>query len=51
MPNFITKSKARIRQAIDYLAVHRRPITVKMEWEPKLFDAMIVKADHGDPLS
>ena len=51
MPDFITKSKARIRQAIDYLAVHRRPITVKMEWEPTLFDSMIVKTDHGDPLS
>ena len=51
MPGFITKSKARIRQAIDYLAVHRRPITVKMEWEPTLFDSMIVKTDHGDPLS
>jgi hypothetical protein len=51
MPDFITKSKARIRQAIDYLAVQRRPITVKMEWEPTLFDSMIVKADHGDPLS
>ena len=51
MPDFITKSKARIRQTIDYLAVHRRPITVKMEWEPTLFDSMIVKADHGDPLS
>jgi hypothetical protein len=51
MPDFITKSKARIRQAIDYLAVHRRPITVKMEWEPTFFDSMIVKADHGDPLS
>lgn len=51
MPDFITKSKARIKQAIDYLAVQRRPITVKMEWEPTLFDSMIVKADHGDPLA
>jgi hypothetical protein len=51
MPDFITKSKARIRQAIDYLALHRSPITVKMEWEPTLFDSMIVKADHEDPHS
>ena len=51
MPDFITKSKARIRQAIDFLAVNRRPITVKIEGEQTLFDSMIVKADHGDPVS
>jgi hypothetical protein len=51
MPEFITKSKMRIKQAIDYLAVHRMPITVKIEWEPTLFDSMIVKVDHGGPLS
>jgi len=51
MPDFITKSKARIRQAIDLLTVNRRPITVKIEGEQPLFDSMIVKADHGDPVS
>ena len=51
MPEFITKSKARIKQAIHYLVVNRRPITVKIEYERTLFDSIIVKADHGDPLS
>jgi hypothetical protein len=51
MPDFVTKSKARIRQAIDFLAVNRRPIAVKIEGERTLFDSMIVKADHGDPVS
>ena len=51
MPEIITKSKARIRQAIDFLAVNRSPIAVKIEGEQLLFDSMIVKADHGDPVS
>ena len=51
MAEFSTKSKARIREAIDFLVVSRRPITVKIEWQRTLFDSMIVKADHGDPLS
>jgi hypothetical protein len=51
MPDFSTKSKARIRQAIDFLAVKRSPIAVKIEGEQTLFDSMIVKADHGDPVS
>ena len=50
MPEFITKSKARIRQAIDFLAAHRSPIEVKIEGEQPPFDSMIVKADHGDPV-
>ena len=51
MAEFSTKSKARIREAIDFLVVSRRPITVKLEWQRTLFDSRIVKADHGDPLS
>lgn len=51
MPDFITKNRERIKQAIDLLAVNRRPITVKIEGEQTLFDSMIVKADHGDPVS
>lgn len=51
MPDFVTKSTARIRQTIDFLVVNRRPITVQIEGERTLFDSMIVKADHGDPLS
>ena len=47
MPDFVTKSKARIRQAIDFLVANRRPIAVKIEGEQTLFDSMIVKADHG----
>jgi hypothetical protein len=50
MPDFITKSKARIRQAIDLLTVNRRPITVKIEGEHTFFDSMIVKVDHGHPV-
>lgn len=48
MADFITKSMARIRQAIDFLAVNRSPIAVKIEGQQTLFDSMIVKADHGD---
>jgi hypothetical protein len=51
MPDFITKSKARIRQTIDFLAVNRLPITVKLEEERTLYDSIILKADHGDPFS
>jgi len=51
MPDFITKNRERIKQAIDLLVVNRRPITVKMEGEQTLFDSIIVKADHGDPVS
>jgi hypothetical protein len=51
MPDFITKSEKKIKQALDLLAVNRRPITVKIEGEQTLFDSMIVKADHGDPVS
>ena len=51
MPDFITKNRERIKQAIDLLAVNRRPITVKIEGEQTLFDSMVVKADYGDPVS
>jgi len=51
MPDFITKNGERIKQAIDFLAVNRRRISIKMEGEQTLFDSMIVKADHGDPVS
>ncbi len=51
MPNFITKNEERIKQTIDFLAVNRRPITVKIEEEQPLFDSMILKVDRGDPVS
>ena len=51
MPDFITKSAKKIKQALDLLADNRRPITVKIEGEQTLFDSMILKADHGDPVS
>jgi len=51
MPDFITKNGERIKQAIDFLAVNRRRISIKIEGEQTLFDSMIVKADHGDPVS
>ena len=51
MPAFITKNRARIRETIDFLAVNRLPITVEIEAERMLYDSMILKADHGDPLS
>jgi hypothetical protein len=49
MPDFITKSTARIRQAIDLLTVNRLPITVKIEGERIFFNSMIVKVDHCHP--
>jgi sulfur carrier protein ThiS len=51
MRDFITKSKERIRQVIDFLAVNRKPIAVKIEGEQTLFDSKILKVDHGDPAS
>jgi len=51
MPDLILRKRARIRQAIDFLAVNRRPITVRIKEEQTLFDSMIVKVDHGDPVS
>jgi hypothetical protein len=51
MPNFITKNEETIKQTIDFLAVNRRPITVKIEEEQPLFDSMILKVDRGDPVS
>ncbi|EFK96910.1 hypothetical protein LDC_1056 [sediment metagenome] len=51
MPDFITKNGERIKQAIDFLAVKQRPISVKIEGEQTLFDSMIVKAIHRDPVS
>ena len=51
MPDFITKNVDRIKQAMDFLAVNRRPITVKIAEERTLFDSMIVKVDHGDSVS
>ena len=51
MPDFITKNAERIKQTIDFLTVNRRPITVKIEEERTLFDSMIVKVDHRDPVS
>ena len=50
MPDFITKSTARIRQALDLLTVNRWPITVRIEGEHTFFDSMIVKVDHGNPV-
>jgi hypothetical protein len=49
MPDFITQSKARIRQAIDLLTANRNPITVKIEGENTSFDSRIVKVDHAHP--
>jgi len=51
MANFITKNGERIKQALDLLVLNRRPIIVKMEGEETLFDSVIVKADHGEPVS
>jgi len=51
MPEFSTKNEEKIKQAIDFLAVKRRPITVEIEGEQSLFDSTIVKVDHGDPVS
>jgi len=51
MPDFITKNGERIKQAIDLLALNRRPISVKIEGEQTVFDSLIVKVDPADPLS
>jgi hypothetical protein len=46
-----TKSNKIIRQAIDFVTLHRRPITLKTQGDQTLFDSVIVKAEHGDPFS
>lgn len=43
-----TKSKKLIRQAIDFLSLNRRPITLRIEGDEDLYDSTIVKADHGN---
>lgn len=51
MPNLITKNSERIKQTIDFLALNRRPIIVSLEEEERLFDSLILKADHGESVS
>jgi hypothetical protein len=51
MPELTTKNRERISQALDFLAANRRPVTVRIEEEETLFDSLIVKADHEDPVS
>ena len=51
MRHLTTRSKRVIRQAIDFLIGHRRPITIALKAGDveTLFDSVIVKAEHGDP--
>ena len=51
MPDLILRNGARIRQAIDFAAGNRTPIAVRLDEEQTLFDSMIVKVDHRDPVS
>ena len=51
MPNLITKNQDRIKQAIDFLVVNRRPVTIRIEEEPTVFRSLILKVDHRDPAS
>jgi c-di-GMP-binding flagellar brake protein YcgR len=51
MRNLTTKNKERIRQAIDFLTVNRRPIEVVIHGETTRFSSKILKTNHGDPAS
>jgi hypothetical protein len=51
MPDLTTKNRERIKQALEFLTVNRRPVTVRIEEEGTLFDSLIVKVDHGDLVS
>jgi c-di-GMP-binding flagellar brake protein YcgR len=51
MRHLTTKSKKTIRQAIDFLTVHRRPVEVVIQGETTRFASKILKADHGGPAS
>jgi hypothetical protein len=46
-----TKSKKKIRKAIEFLNINQRPITVQIEGEKTLFASKIVKVDVGDLIS
>ena len=48
MTSLSTKSKKRIRDAIEFLNINRRPITVQIEGEETLFASKILKVEHGD---
>jgi hypothetical protein len=51
MPDLITRNRERVKQAIDYLAVNRRPVTIRMVEEQAAFQSLILRADHRDPAS
>jgi hypothetical protein len=51
MPDLFTKNRERIKQALEFLAVNRRPVAVRIDEEEPSFDSLIVKADHGDLVS
>lgn len=51
MPDFVIRNGRKIREAIEFLAAKRKPIAVKIEGESARFDSMIVKIDHGVPVS
>jgi c-di-GMP-binding flagellar brake protein YcgR len=46
-----TKNKKRIRDAIEFLHINQRPITVQIEGEETLFASKIVKVEHGKAIS
>lgn len=43
-----TKSRTRIRRAIDLLSLNRRPITLRIQGD-ETFTSRVLKVDHGDP--
>jgi c-di-GMP-binding flagellar brake protein YcgR len=46
-----TKNKKRIRDAIEFLHINQRPITVQIEGEETFFASKIVKVEHGKAIS
>ncbi len=51
MTSLSTKSKKRIREALEFLNINWRPISVQIEGEATCFASKIVKVDHGDLIS
>jgi hypothetical protein len=46
-----TKNRKRIRDAIEFLHINQRPITVQIEGEETFFASKIVKVEHGKAIS
>lgn len=48
MPSLVTRNRRRIRDAMDFLSAHHRPISITIEGEASRFSSRVIKAEHGE---